>query len=71
MWKCPFCGGELELLVKKCRHCGEWLTGSHQTGSRQLAEKGQQNIANGCGMTCGCLFFCIIVAIILAAIGVG
>ncbi len=22
---CPYCGGELQPGVKKCRHCGEWL----------------------------------------------
>jgi len=22
---CPYCGGEIQSGVKKCRHCGEWL----------------------------------------------
>jgi hypothetical protein len=25
MKKCPFCGGEISIDAKKCRHCGEWL----------------------------------------------
>ena len=24
--KCPFCGGDIGMNVRKCRHCGEWLT---------------------------------------------
>lgn len=23
--KCPYCGGEIERGMRKCRHCGEWL----------------------------------------------
>ena len=23
--KCPYCGGEIMLAAKKCKHCGEWL----------------------------------------------
>lgn len=26
MSKCPYCHAELERDVKKCRHCGEWVT---------------------------------------------
>lgn len=23
--KCPYCGGEIMLTAKKCKHCGKWL----------------------------------------------
>lgn len=23
--KCPYCGGEIMLVAKKCKHCGKWL----------------------------------------------
>ena len=27
MAQCPYCGGEIQENVQKCRHCGEWLKG--------------------------------------------
>lgn len=23
--KCPYCGGEIKSIAKKCKHCGKWL----------------------------------------------
>lgn len=23
--KCPYCGGEIKAVAKKCKHCGKWL----------------------------------------------
>jgi uncharacterized membrane protein YvbJ len=25
---CPYCGGEILAVAKKCKHCGKWLTES-------------------------------------------
>ncbi len=30
---CPFCEAEISATAKKCRHCGEWLTGELGPGS--------------------------------------
>ncbi len=34
--KCPFCAGEIEPDVQKCRHCGEWL---NQTKPKESSSK--------------------------------
>lgn len=23
--KCPYCGGEIMMAARKCKHCGEWI----------------------------------------------
>jgi hypothetical protein len=28
--KCPFCKGDIEPGVLKCKHCGEWLDEAHR-----------------------------------------
>lgn len=29
--KCPYCGGEILAVAKKCKHCGEWLEEQKQS----------------------------------------
>ena len=38
--KCPFCHGEIESGVLKCKHCGEWLEDEHR-GQVDRAQKAQ------------------------------
>ena len=33
--KCPYCSGEVEINVQKCKHCGEWL----DTSEREYQKK--------------------------------
>lgn len=37
MTNCPYCGGEINEGVTKCRHCGEWLDG--RSRSPQAAQQ--------------------------------
>jgi hypothetical protein len=32
--RCPYCGGEIEEGVLKCKHCGEWLDEAHRAKIR-------------------------------------
>ena len=34
--KCPFCAGEIENGVLKCKHCGEWLDVEHRKQQEDL-----------------------------------
>ncbi|MDE6339832.1 MAG: hypothetical protein K2K97_08620 [Muribaculaceae bacterium] len=27
---CPYCGGEIKSIAKKCKHCGKWLDNHNQ-----------------------------------------
>lgn len=33
---CPFCGGDIPFGVKKCRHCGSWLSPSQSMSQLSL-----------------------------------
>jgi len=37
MKKCPYCAEEIQEKAIKCKHCGEWLDGSH--APKSTAEK--------------------------------
>jgi len=44
--KCPYCGGEIEQGVRKCKHCGEWLvpdTGQSIGVNAASADEGKRN----------------------------
>ena len=44
--KCPFCHGEIESGVLKCKHCGEWLDKSHRTKEQELQRAPVQTVKN-------------------------
>jgi hypothetical protein len=33
--ECPFCGGEVQPQVRKCRHCGEWIEQTNRASEQQ------------------------------------
>jgi ribosomal protein S27E len=43
--ECPFCAGEVPAHVKKCKHCGEWLT--KPDGHRSAAD--ERETCSSCG----------------------
>ncbi len=46
--KCPYCGGEIERGVRKCRHCGEWLP-DRGRDARQTVVVNEVRKTNGMG----------------------
>ena len=36
--KCPYCKGEIEPGVMKCKHCGEWLDEAHIKKEEQVRD---------------------------------
>jgi uncharacterized membrane protein YvbJ len=63
---CPYCGEQILIVAKKCKHCGEWLedgkerkgTSWQEKGSsdarsvvKGLKEKERQDIGAGCSGT--------------------
>jgi hypothetical protein len=36
---CPFCAEEILLAVRKCKHCGEWLTKPEDSAANAAAEQ--------------------------------
>lgn len=47
MRKCPFCDGDIEESVRKCKHCGEWVTeenkSSHIIKTHSAAKNNENN----------------------------
>ena len=36
--KCPYCGEQILAVSKKCKHCGEWLTGYKEDDPSRRAD---------------------------------
>jgi hypothetical protein len=43
---CPFCGEDIRATARKCKHCGEWLT-----GNREPSEVSGQGGRGGCWLS--------------------
>lgn len=44
MKQCPYCGEEISVTAKKCKHCGKWL--SEENSSQAVHEVIIENIFN-------------------------
>ncbi|MDE7136266.1 MAG: hypothetical protein K2N91_06510 [Muribaculaceae bacterium] len=33
---CPYCGGEIMIVAKKCKHCGKWLDESYNSADHEI-----------------------------------
>jgi uncharacterized membrane protein YvbJ len=40
--RCPYCAGEIEEGVLKCKHCGEWLDKEHRQKEENVKEAQQR-----------------------------
>lgn len=36
--QCPYCGEDISINAKKCKHCGEWLEEKPQTVNKAVAQ---------------------------------
>ena len=62
--QCPYCGEDISINAKKCKHCGEWLSEkpSYQPAPHQQVVVTQVERSNGVGtagfviaLICACL----------------
>ena len=53
--KCPYCKGEIEVGVLKCKHCGEWLDKEHQEKEEKVkkAQVATGGLAKAIGLFIG------------------
>lgn len=65
--KCPFCAGEIEVGVRKCKHCAEWLDPSDRKRSNQpiQTDVGQAINDYNKGHTIGVIIVLIIVFVVI------
>ena len=45
MKQCPYCGEDISINAKKCKHCGEWLEEKPQTVNNAVAQPQPQPTA--------------------------
>lgn len=63
--KCPYCSEEILATARKCKHCGEWLDGSHQTSDNHERKNNKHiNWPWVCGI-CAAIILCAIIIFII------